>query len=205
VLSQEIIKCVSLQEMSCEHVYVQQHWPVANNVMPRLRSLGGRENRLCGLVITVPGYRSRGPGFDSWRYQIFWEVVGLEQDPLSLVRITEELLQWKSSDSGSRKSRLTVVGIRCAHNATPLSAKVALTSMTSGGRSDGIVRLRTKATEFSFLVKSGKNLRTEITGLLKSWKAVQNNAPCSQLLESTWREESHRLKELAMPEKVGAR
>jgi hypothetical protein len=26
---------------------------------------------LCGLAVRVPGYRSRGPGFDSWRYQIF--------------------------------------------------------------------------------------------------------------------------------------
>jgi hypothetical protein len=31
--------------------------------------------------------------FDSRRYQIFWEVVGLERDPLSLVRIIEELLE----------------------------------------------------------------------------------------------------------------
>jgi hypothetical protein len=28
-------------------------------------------DRLCGLVVRVPGYRSRGPGFDSQRYQIF--------------------------------------------------------------------------------------------------------------------------------------
>jgi hypothetical protein len=51
--------------------------------------------RLCGPVIRVPGYRSRGPGFDSRPYQIFWEVVGLERGPLSLVRIIEELLERK--------------------------------------------------------------------------------------------------------------
>jgi hypothetical protein len=28
-------------------------------------------DRLCGLVVRVPGYRSRGPRFDSRRYQIF--------------------------------------------------------------------------------------------------------------------------------------
>jgi hypothetical protein len=39
------------------------------------------------------------PGFDSRRYQIFWEVVGLERGPLSLVRITEELLEWKVAAS----------------------------------------------------------------------------------------------------------
>jgi hypothetical protein len=56
-------------------------------------------DRLCGLVVRVPGYRSRGLGFDSWRYQIFWEVLGLEQGPLSLVRIIEELPEWKNSRS----------------------------------------------------------------------------------------------------------
>jgi hypothetical protein len=30
-----------------------------------------RGDRLCGLVARVPGYRSRGPGYDSRRYQIF--------------------------------------------------------------------------------------------------------------------------------------
>jgi hypothetical protein len=33
-------------------------------------------------------------------YQIFWEVGGLERGPLSLVKTTEELLEWKSSGSG---------------------------------------------------------------------------------------------------------
>jgi hypothetical protein len=46
-------------------------------------------------VVRVPSYRSRGPEFDSRRYRIFLEVVGLERDPLSLVRIIEELLERK--------------------------------------------------------------------------------------------------------------
>jgi hypothetical protein len=50
-------------------------------------------DHLCGLVVRVPGYRSRGPGFNFRRYQIFWEVVGPERGALSLVRITEELLK----------------------------------------------------------------------------------------------------------------
>jgi hypothetical protein len=44
-------------------------------------------------VVRVPGYRSIDPRFDSWCYQIFWEIVGLERGPLNLVRIIEELLE----------------------------------------------------------------------------------------------------------------
>jgi hypothetical protein len=51
------------------------------------------EDRLCGLVVRVPGYSSRGRGFDSRRYQIFSEVVSLELGPPNLVRIIEELLE----------------------------------------------------------------------------------------------------------------
>jgi hypothetical protein len=43
-------------------------------------------------VVRGLGYRCRGRGFDSQCYQIFWEVVGLKQGPLSLVSTTEELL-----------------------------------------------------------------------------------------------------------------
>ena len=51
----------------------------------------------------------------------------------------------KSSGSRSRKQRLTVVGTRCADNVTPLyPQKLALISPTGGGRSVGIVRVRTK-------------------------------------------------------------
>jgi hypothetical protein len=52
-------------------------------------------NRLYGLVARVSGYRSKGPAFDSWRFQFFWEAAGLERGPLNLVRTTEELLEGK--------------------------------------------------------------------------------------------------------------
>ena len=49
--------------------------------------------------------------------------------------------------------------IRCADHVTPLyPQKLALTSPTGGGRSVGIVRLRTKATEFFFHVYENRVL-----------------------------------------------
>jgi hypothetical protein len=47
---------------------------------------------LCGLVVRLPGCRSRGPGFDSQRCHIFGVAVGLERS-LAYVRINEELLE----------------------------------------------------------------------------------------------------------------
>jgi hypothetical protein len=47
-------------------------------------------HRLCGLVVRVLDYSSRGPGFDSRALQK--KVVGLERVPLRLVSKTEELL-----------------------------------------------------------------------------------------------------------------
>jgi hypothetical protein len=58
------------------------------------------EERLCGLVVRVSGYRSRSPGFGSRPYHIIWEVWGLERGPLSPVKTIEELLEWKNSGSG---------------------------------------------------------------------------------------------------------
>ena len=55
----------------------------------------------------------------------------------------------KSSGSRSRKQSLRAVGTRCADHATPLyPQKLALTSPTCSGRSVGIVRSRTKTTEY---------------------------------------------------------
>jgi len=48
------------------------------------------------------------------------------------------------------------VGTRCSDHVTPLyPQKLALTSPTGGGRSVGIVRVRTKATELSFVLYYG--------------------------------------------------
>jgi hypothetical protein len=78
-------------------------------------------DHLCGLVVRVPGYRSRGPG--SRRCQIFLEVVGLEQGPLSLVSTIEELLVRKTSGSGLENDN-TAVGFRYAdHVVTSISKR----------------------------------------------------------------------------------
>jgi hypothetical protein len=52
-------------------------------------------DRLCGLVVRVPGCYLRGPGFDSHLYQIFYVGLCLERSSLSLIRINEFLLERK--------------------------------------------------------------------------------------------------------------
>jgi hypothetical protein len=63
-------------------------------------------------------------GFDSRHYQIFWEVVGMERGPLSLVSTTEELLGRKSSGSGLENRYAAVGYLPRWLRDTPLSAKV---------------------------------------------------------------------------------
>jgi hypothetical protein len=87
------------------------------------------------------------PGFDSRRYQIFREEMGLERGPLILVSTIEELSERKSRDSRSREQRIRPLGsaaVTTRHYLCP--QKLALTPPTSGGRLFCIVRSRTKAT-----------------------------------------------------------
>jgi hypothetical protein len=71
--------------------------------------------------------------------------VGLERGPLSLVSTTEQLLQRKSSGSGLE---IREYGLRDQSRDTLYPQKLALASPTRDGLSVGIVRSRTKATEF---------------------------------------------------------
>jgi hypothetical protein len=86
--------------------------------------------------------------FDSRRYEMFWELVGLERGPLSLVSTIEKLLGRKNSCSGLE---IPEYGrgdpLRWPHG-TLYPQKLILTSLTSGGRSVGIACSRTQATEF---------------------------------------------------------
>jgi hypothetical protein len=106
------------------------------------------------MVYFTAGYISRSPGFGSRRYQILWEVVGLERDPLSLMGTTEELLGRKSSGSGLESREYGHRDPSRWPRGTFCPQKLALISPTSGGRSVGIVRWETQATEF-FLLHRG--------------------------------------------------
>jgi hypothetical protein len=87
-------------------------------------------------------------GFDSLHYQIFWEVVGLERGPLSVVSTTEELLGRKNSGSGLENREYGRRDPSRWPRGTLYPQKLALTSLTSSGRSIGVVGSRTQATEF---------------------------------------------------------
>jgi hypothetical protein len=62
--------------------------------------------------------------FDSRRYQIFGEVVGLERGPLSLVSGIEEQLEIKSSGSSLENRYYGRMGSTTLTTNTPLSAKI---------------------------------------------------------------------------------
>jgi hypothetical protein len=106
-----------------QNLWRKWHWSAFSPTTSASPAHFGSSCILCGLVVRVNGYRFRGTGFDSRRYQIFWGAVGLERRPPSFVRITDELLERKSSGPGSRKQRLTAVESIALTTRHPLSAR----------------------------------------------------------------------------------
>jgi hypothetical protein len=85
--------------------------------------------------------------FDSQRYQIFWEVVGLERGLLSLVSTTEELLGRKCSGPGLENRDYGCRDPPRWPRNTLYPQKLILTLPTSRGCMVGIVHSLTKARE----------------------------------------------------------
>jgi hypothetical protein len=118
-------------------------------LMCPLKYVLNRENR--GLPLWSSGQtfslQIQSSGFDSRRYQIFWQAVGLERRPLSLVNTTEELLGRKSSGSGLENREYGRREPWHWPSGTFYQQMLALTSATSDSHSVGIVRSRSQAKE----------------------------------------------------------
>jgi hypothetical protein len=76
--------------------------------------------------------------------------MGLERGPLDLVSTIEKLLGRKSSGFGLESREYGLRDPSRLLRGTLCPQTLALTLPTSGGRSVGMVRLRTQATEFNF-------------------------------------------------------
>jgi hypothetical protein len=129
-------------------------------------------------------------GFDSRRYQIFWQIMGLERGPLSLVSTTEKLLERNSSGSGLE---IREYGLRDPSRwprRTLYPQKITLTSSTSSGRSVGTGCSPTKTMEFFhiwFTIRdsnspnSEQKIRciTQLTSSISVWNRFVFYCPCS--------------------------
>jgi hypothetical protein len=137
----QVLQVLRIQLPHCDvHIYICIHIVL-------------KRDHVCGLVVRVPGYRSRDPEFDSRRYQIFWELVvwnGVHSASWALVSTIEELLGRNSSGSGLENREYGRGDPLLWPRDTLYSQKLALTSPTCGGRSVGIVRLLQPRRFFSF-------------------------------------------------------
>jgi hypothetical protein len=110
---------------------------------------------LCGLVVRVPGCRSRGPGSILGATRIsekWWVWNGVH----SATWVQMKSYLKKSSGSGLESRKYGHRDPSRWSRGTLYPQKLALTSPTSGGCSVGIVRSRTQATEFSLLLPNNK-------------------------------------------------
>jgi hypothetical protein len=79
------------------------------------------------------------PGSISGTTRFFWELVGLERGPLSLVSTIEELLDRNSSGSGLENLEDSCGDLLRWPHDTLYSQKFSLSLPTNGGRSVGVV------------------------------------------------------------------
>jgi hypothetical protein len=108
--------------------------------------------------------------FNSWSYQIFWEVVGLEWGPFILMSTNEELLGRKYIHSSLEVREYGSRDPLCSPLDTLYPQKLALTSQTSSGCSACIVLSQTKALELlTCSTSSGMVLPKRIYGINKLW------------------------------------
>jgi hypothetical protein len=99
-------------------------WQECQRIQIEIGTLSASSGRLCGLVVRVPGYRSKISITGATRFS-------LGQGPHSSVSTIEQLLGRKSSGSGVEKQRLRPEGIRHADYAAPFyPQRLALTSPT---------------------------------------------------------------------------
>jgi hypothetical protein len=94
-----------------------QRYRMRKNILNRIRYTG----RLCGLMVRVPGYRSRGPGRVP---AIRLEILGLERGPLSLVNTIEVLHERKCSGTCLESRVYGRRGSAALTTRHPLSAKI---------------------------------------------------------------------------------
>jgi hypothetical protein len=102
--------------------------------------------------------------FDSRRYKIFWEVVGMERGPLSLVSTIEELLGRNNSGSGLEDREYSCRDPSRWPRGTLYPQKLVLISPTCVCLSVGIIRSRTQTTGFfSFIFNLFKFIYCQVS------------------------------------------
>jgi hypothetical protein len=122
----------------------QSSWLQSGHVLCFLWGTNGVYTSICYVEESRPPLWCNGQSswlqiqrseFDSQSYQIFWEVVGLERGPLSLVSTTEKLFERKSSGSGLESREYGLRDPWRRPRGTFYPQKFALTSPTSGSLS----------------------------------------------------------------------
>jgi hypothetical protein len=117
-------------------------------------------------------------GFDSRRYQIFWEVVGLERGPLGIMSTTEGLLGRNSSGCGQENLEYSCGDPTRWLRDTPLSEKVVGTNFADNPRSLGW---------YTLLSDSGQGVCCENKSwrfFCITWQCIFYNTPNKQQLFS---------------------